>query len=288
LKLAHIADEYERYLVLAEGVPVIIGSAYGCTIALADSNVAPQHLRVTLHGNEIVIETIRPQYPTGWSHRPGEPPPPGLPRRVWVDDVEAPIYQPITVGIDHTIRIGETLIQLEYASVAPRARVETMPQQLDQAELDMLAKLAADPIDDATREIYADWLEGHGFPLRAAFVRLELEGGADITTCEPLARMVGASTVEWRAAISRTPIRHCYRKCAQSWHQLAPTSMATEPDAPAIVRHCATCRLDVPYCARGQVVPAGHRSIPVAYDAELDHRSSDELYLTAVDEANAT
>ena len=41
-----------------------------------------------------------------------------------------------------------------------------------QDELAFLAALTADPADDATRLIYADWLEEHGDPHRAEYLRL--------------------------------------------------------------------------------------------------------------------
>jgi uncharacterized protein (TIGR02996 family) len=270
LRFTHAEDEHDpRYLVLAEGVPVTIGSSYGCTFVVADSAVAHVHLQVTLRGEMIEVETVRPT-------NTNDPT-----RRMWIDDVEAQPYRHVTLDIDHTIRIGETLIQLEHASVAPRVHAESLPDRLADAELGFLAKLATDPSDDATREIYADWLEGAGFPLRAGFIRLELEGGADIRTSEPLSRMVGVSTLEWRAAVSRTLIRHCHRRCARSWHQLAPASAIAHADKP-IVRRCPTCQLDVPYCESRDIVPAAKRAVPVAYDPTIDRSSGDNVYASAL------
>ena len=48
-------------------------------------------------------------------------------------------------------------------------------------ETGFLKTILDDPDDDTHRLVYADWLEEHGEPERAAFVRLQLE-------CDRLAR----------------------------------------------------------------------------------------------------
>src|SRR5262245_36776173 len=40
---------------------------------------------------------------------------------------------------------------------------------------DFLQEILADPDDDVPRLIYADWLEEHGDPLRAEFIRAQCE-----------------------------------------------------------------------------------------------------------------
>src|SRR5262245_15109658 len=40
---------------------------------------------------------------------------------------------------------------------------------------DLLAAIAAEPLDDAVRLVLADWLEEHGDGDRATFIRLQLE-----------------------------------------------------------------------------------------------------------------
>jgi uncharacterized protein (TIGR02996 family) len=50
-------------------------------------------------------------------------------------------------------------------------------RQLVSIESAFIADIAANPDDDTPRLIYADWLEEHGQPQRAEFIRVEVEMG---------------------------------------------------------------------------------------------------------------
>jgi uncharacterized protein (TIGR02996 family) len=47
----------------------------------------------------------------------------------------------------------------------------------------LFAAILADPADDAPRLVYADWLEEHGQPERAEFIRVQCELARDIDRC---------------------------------------------------------------------------------------------------------
>jgi uncharacterized protein (TIGR02996 family) len=48
------------------------------------------------------------------------------------------------------------------------------PPRQEPAE-DLLEAIRADPGDDGVRLAYSDWLEEHGSPERAAFIRVQIE-----------------------------------------------------------------------------------------------------------------
>ena len=81
--------------------------------------------------------------------------------------------------------------------------------------------------DPAARQVYADWLEQHGFASRAAYIR-------DETTAAPEDR-------SWRVVISRAKLLACNEtQCESRWDRL--------PGDHEEQRTCATCNKVVRYC----------------------------------------
>src|SRR5205809_8115599 len=82
-------------------------------------------------------------------------------------------------------------------------------------ELAFLRGLQASPGDDLPRLIYAEWLDEHGQPERAAYLRAEcaLANAANAREARPpeqrLAELHPVIDVNWRAAVSRTTISLC-------------------------------------------------------------------------------
>jgi uncharacterized protein (TIGR02996 family) len=152
-------------------------------------------------------------------------------------------------------------------------------QAVDPVEADFLAQLRAQPNDDETRLVYADWLEESGQNIKAEFLRLQcrlLAGGVLLFDSDPdavalqerLRALSPASDAWWRALTARPAIEKCEDvrfkfKCPKRWTELTPT------EEPA-VRHCGTCDRHVHFCAtREEVIARGAAKECVAFDASL-------------------
>ncbi len=119
----------------------------------------------------------------------------------------------------------------------------------DKAFLDAIL---ANPNDDETRLVYADWLEERGDP-RAEFLRAETaaarmpEKDRRRAPLEQRMRELRPSLdAEWLALIDRTRIEGCSRlvfkfTCPKEWEGLKPTG-------DRFTRHCDECRKKVYYC----------------------------------------
>jgi uncharacterized protein (TIGR02996 family) len=144
-------------------------------------------------------------------------------------------------------------------------------------DAEFLANLSANPADDTTRLVYADWLEEQGDPLSAAkgeFLRLTVE----LATPPPagkndwhkarqqrLQQLAAGLDTEWLAVVSRLAIENCYGKRAESRpvrrRRFRPRSMMgfnflcdrrwedLRPTEDQAVRFCDACRQGVHYCA---------------------------------------
>jgi uncharacterized protein (TIGR02996 family) len=135
-------------------------------------------------------------------------------------------------------------------------------------DTDFLANLLADPGDDTTRLVYADWLEEQGDPVsaaRAEFLRVTVElarptgeKGWRKVRRKRLQQLAAGLDTEWLAVVSRLAIENCHGKrakgashtvrrvqfdflCDRRWEDLRPTEDGT-------VRFCEACRQNVHYC----------------------------------------
>jgi uncharacterized protein (TIGR02996 family) len=153
----------------------------------------------------------------------------------------------------------------------------------DETEATFLEALRASPEDDATRLVYADWLEARGELERADFLRTVCKLAAPKVNPkkapqleERLIKLSTTSEATWRALVSRPNIEACdleFRfKCPKQWSALART------DAPNI-RHCATCARDVHFCATiEEVREHAWASHCVAFDPALRGREARATY----------
>ncbi|HWO20094.1 MAG TPA: FHA domain-containing protein [Kofleriaceae bacterium] len=106
--------------------------------------------------------------------------------------------------------------------------------------------------DDASRLVYADWLEGRGDHARAELLRLQhaldaLPPGAPgfQRATDRLRELAAGVDTAWRARIAKRPIEGCPAfdyACPKRWSELAPTQLDG-------VRHCGACDQPVYYCA---------------------------------------
>ena len=113
--------------------------------------------------------------------------------------------------------------------------------------------------------MYADWLEEHGEPLKAEFLRLTVSlatekrsKGTRKTQRNRLQELAALLDTDWLAVVSRLKIENCPKQrnrlsrripldvkfhfvCDKNWDQLQATDKQT-------VRHCTDCKQDVHYC----------------------------------------
>jgi uncharacterized protein (TIGR02996 family) len=130
-----------------------------------------------------------------------------------------------------------------------------------------LRSLLDSPRDDASRLVYADWLEEQDTPtalLQAEYLRLTVQLGT-VTKRRPrkgrrkrLQVLAAKLDTDWLAVVSRIPIENCGRGqntddyfgrspvyfrfvCQRNWVDLQVTGEDT-------VRHCDQCQEHVHYC----------------------------------------
>lgn len=146
----------------------------------------------------------------------------------------------------------------------------------EDGEAALFTALREHPDDDATRQVYADWLEQHGFETRASFLRLEAREPFDEQQLHAVATPADAS---WRSLISRPPISRCGVRfgfeCTKRWDALDRTDRDD-------VRHCTACDKPVYFCTTvDEAHQHGMRRECIAIDASLVRGAA----LTAYDAA---
>ena len=138
----------------------------------------------------------------------------------------------------------------------------------DDAEHELLARLRAKPDDPDLRLVYADWLEDHGFVVRAQITR---GAHADVSA------ILAESTPEWRAIASCATVYDCMRDdCPRQWSRFAP---ALDDER---LRACGTCSRTVRYCLhaldpRGATVRGEVMVIDTSLEVENEADAGDTL-----------
>jgi uncharacterized protein (TIGR02996 family) len=136
--------------------------------------------------------------------------------------------------------------------------IEALDRAPDATEEQLLADIAAG--DDASRLVYADWLETNGDVRRAEFLRTqESMRGLQADTLDPDARttfvehsrrlrqLATLIDLDWRMRVARAPVEGCKVDvrfdfaCPKQWSDLVETESAE-------VRFCDLCRQQVFYC----------------------------------------
>ena len=125
---------------------------------------------------------------------------------------------------------------------------------MSNTEDELLAAIANK--DEASRLVYADWLEGQGDTTRAEFLRLQQvlvgpppadDAGKALfkRRSDRLRAIADTLDPEWRVRVARPLVENCDAHfdfaCPMEWGQLAPTS---DPN----VRACNLCEEPVYYC----------------------------------------
>ncbi len=116
--------------------------------------------------------------------------------------------------------------------------------------LAFLRAVAEGPADEATRLVFADWLEERG-DWRGEYLRLDCalqrpaaKGEDRAATRARWQELRERLSPSWRAVLERPPIEKCVRfkfECPERWDRLRPTGVAA-------VRFCDSCRQSVFYC----------------------------------------
>ncbi|MBA3391490.1 MAG: TIGR02996 domain-containing protein [Deltaproteobacteria bacterium] len=253
LKISHVDDAHEpRYIALADEGSYTISGAAG-EIRLADSTVSSPHARLTLGPGGILIEDL------------------GSMMGTYVDDEQ--VTGPVPVELGQWIRVGETILQLTLGERVPVANLDES-RPITPEERTFLTTLRANPADDDTRAVYADWLEASGFPVASRYLRLELEDDVDVETSELVGKASYITKPDWRAVVGRGVIGGCDWRvgCPRRWHALAV-------DARELVRSCRACRRDVFYCASyKEVAERGSAKELVVVDSGLSRANCAHVY----------
>jgi uncharacterized protein (TIGR02996 family) len=206
---------------------ITIGRVQGNDLVLPNGGVSRRHARIIIRDNRFIAVDLRSTNGTFLNGR----------------RVETP--QVIT---EHDLlTIGEFQLSLEEEE-GPTTEWFPAPA-LDPVEERLIAAIAA--CDQASRVVYADWLEERGEATRAEFLRIQdrllgtspddPELAVGRARLEVLARSID---LEWRCAVGRPAVEGCLAfqvECPKEWGALAATG---RPD----LRFCYGCEKQVFYC----------------------------------------
>lgn len=205
------------------GVEIMLGSSPANDLVLADPQASPRHARIVRREGKYILVDMKSEHGT------------------WLNGkrLAAPM---IVRWAKDTFTIGSTRIEIAPEVASFHVGVAHEPRDAREAEL--LA--AIDRGDDASRGVYADWLEERGTEidaLRAELLRLQ-SAAADDAARARLRHVSATIDVPWRVRLAQVPVENCLKfrfECPKRWSELQPTKLAGE-------RHCETCRRTVYYC----------------------------------------
>jgi len=125
---------------------------------------------------------------------------------------------------------------------------------VDPVEEGFLSSLRARPDDDATRVVYADWLEERARTTESEFLRLQIalrtiapEDPRFERLGEALRKIALQLDPTWRTVVSRAPIEGCISSvrfdfvCPKQWDALASSGLGDD------IRFCGACKQFVYY-----------------------------------------
>lgn len=197
-------------------------------IVLPRGNVSSRHARFVLKDGRMIIVDLRSTNGTYINGRK--------------------VTSPQVIRDTDTIHIGD------FALTFRIDELDAIGDEDDTAEVDvteqrLLANIAQR--QDGSRMVYADWLEEHGDPVRAEFLRLQeliptlADGSHFIATSNRLRELAVHIEMDWRRKVARPLIENCLGieiACPKEWGSLAPTNRQG-------VRHCTSCNKQVYYCS---------------------------------------
>jgi len=205
---------------------VTIGHAEGCQLVLAEDSADARHARIVVKDTKVIIVDLKS---AGGTFVGG--------RRM---------TSPLVVKPADPIAIGAYTLHAFLVEAAPIGTFRSRGP----LERELLEAIGEG--DQASRLVYADWLEGQGEPARAEHLRLghaldamSPEAPGFERAADRLREVASGLDLAWRARVARRPIEGCPAfdfSCPKEWSALAPT----ERDG---VRHCSACDQLVHYCA---------------------------------------
>jgi uncharacterized protein (TIGR02996 family) len=206
---------------------ITIGRVTGNDVVLPHGSVSRRHARIVIKDEKFILVDLRSTNGTSVNGRR--------------------LTSPLVITEHDLISIGEVRISVEEED-PPTTEWFPAPV-LDPVEERLIAAIAAR--DQASRIVYADWLEGRGELERAEFLRIQdrLIGASpdDPVFHEGRARLEELARgldLEWRYAVGRPAIEGCLAfelPCPKEWGSLAPTGRDD-------VRFCDACSQHVYYC----------------------------------------
>jgi uncharacterized protein (TIGR02996 family) len=223
--------EGESRRVQIDGAEATIGRHSSSDVQLPRGNVSKRQARIVRRDDAIIVIDLKS---TNGTYVNGKK-----------------ITSPFIVVHEHDkIYIGDYLIVVRGDDLEPTVE-RPLPPYLarDPVEQRLLTGIAER--DEASRVVYADWLEDRGELERAEFLRIQQEivvSSPDEPRVEALTsrlRELAASIdVPWRTRVARPPIEHCpvafELQCPKEWGKLEPT----DRDG---VRYCGSCKKTVHY-----------------------------------------
>ncbi len=206
---------------------ITIGRKPDNHITLPRGNVSSRHARLVLKDGKMIIVDLRSTNGTYVNGRK--------------------ITSPLVIRDTDKIYIGDFALSFRVEELDD-IRDEDDTVEVDVTELRLLSNIAQQ--QDGSRMVYADWLEEHGDPVRAEFLRLQeliptLADGSHFTaTANRLRELAAYIEMDWRRKVARPLIENCLGieiACPKEWGSLAATNRQG-------VRYCGSCNKQVFYC----------------------------------------
>lgn len=238
---------------------ITIGRVQGNDIVLPKGNISKRHARIVVKDGKYILVDLKSTNGTYLNGRQ--------------------ITSPIVFRADDTIIIGDFTF-----SIGPIDSFEEEDTvEVEATELRLLAAIAQR--DDASRMVYADWLEEHGETLRAEFLRAQQilvatapDDPSFRQRSNRMRELAGEIDVQWRYKVARPIVENCLAvefECPKDWGSLSTTEHSD-------IRYCGACAKRVYYCntvdearrqaTRGNCVAVDIVNIRRAGDLEPERR----------------
>ena len=202
---------------------ITIGRVQGNDIVIGKGNVSKRHARLVVRQGKYIIVDLKS---TNGTYVNG--------RR---------ITSPLVIEESDLVFVGDYKLTFSVEEPDDEPTLE-----VDATELRLLAAITQR--DEASRTVYADWLEEHGDLARAEFLRVQealvvaqREADQAIYT-HKLRELAPSIDVGWRYKVARPAIERCLAfefECPKEWGSLATTERSN-------VRYCGACAKQVFYC----------------------------------------
>lgn len=202
---------------------ITFGRVQGNDIVLPRGNVSKRHARLVIKEGKMIIVDLKSTNGTFVNGRR--------------------ITSPLVIRDTDSVQIGDLALR---CSIEEEVDADTL--EVDVTELRLLSSIKGG--EDGSRMVYADWLEQHGDPIRAEFLRLQeiiptlAEGSHFTATSDRMRELAAHIDLGWRQKVARPLIENCLGfevECPREWGALAATERQS-------VRYCGSCRKQVHYC----------------------------------------